>query len=93
MDKPQPKQNVIPARHPAAAPAPARGPFPADADAHVLDRLNALYKYRLLMLTVFVLVLLRNHELGLFVERTAITLALAPVSLRLVIVKVEFALK
>src|SRR5687767_2299643 len=38
--------------------AAAKGLFPADSDTHILDRLNAIYKYRYVVLTVFLLVLL-----------------------------------
>ena len=44
-----------------APPAPrASGPkslFPVDSDAHLLDRLNAIYKYRYVIATVFLLVI------------------------------------
>ncbi len=45
---------------PAKAPprAAAKGLFPTDSDTHVLDRLNAIYKYRYVVVTVFLLVLL-----------------------------------
>ena len=47
-------------------PAPAKSPqrpvgkglFPTDSDTHLLDRLNAIYKYRYIVVTVFLLVLL-----------------------------------
>jgi capsular exopolysaccharide synthesis family protein len=49
------------AQRPPAPPAPrASGPrslFPVDSDAHLLDRLNAVYKYRYLIGAVFLLVL------------------------------------
>ena len=35
-----------------------KGLFPTDSDTHLLDRLNAIYKYRYVAATVFVLVLL-----------------------------------
>jgi polysaccharide biosynthesis transport protein len=49
-----------------ANPAPAKGPqravgkglFNNDSDTHLLDRLNAIYKYRYVVVTVFLLVLL-----------------------------------
>ena len=49
-----------------ATPAPAKsarraadkGLFPTDPDTHLLDRLNAIYKYRYVVVTVFLLVLL-----------------------------------
>ena len=34
------------------------GCFPTDSDTHLLDRLNAIYKYRYVVVTVFLLVLL-----------------------------------
>ena len=47
---------------PAPAKAPQRavgkGLFPTDSDTHLLDRVNAIYKYRYVVLTVFLLVLL-----------------------------------
>jgi capsular exopolysaccharide synthesis family protein len=36
----------------------AKGLFPTDSDTHILDRLNAIYKYRYVVVTVFLLVLL-----------------------------------
>src|SRR5262245_33623545 len=41
-----------------AASRPAKSLFPADSDTHVLDRLNAIYKYRYLAISVFLLVML-----------------------------------
>src|SRR5215208_8333242 len=38
--------------------AAAKGLFPTDSDTHILDRLNAIYKYRYVVVTVFLLVLL-----------------------------------
>jgi succinoglycan biosynthesis transport protein ExoP len=38
--------------------ATSRGLFPADPNTHLLDRLNALYKYRYVAVTVFLLVML-----------------------------------
>src|SRR5687768_15079278 len=35
-----------------------RGLFPVDSDTHLLDRLNAAYKYRYVAVTVFLLVML-----------------------------------
>jgi succinoglycan biosynthesis transport protein ExoP len=32
--------------------------FPTDSDTHILDRLNAIYKYRYVVATVFLLVLI-----------------------------------
>jgi capsular exopolysaccharide synthesis family protein len=44
---------------PPAANSPASRPlFPVDSDAHLLDRFNALYKYRFTAITVFLLVML-----------------------------------
>jgi polysaccharide biosynthesis transport protein len=42
---------------PRRAPA-AKGLFPAESDTHLLDRLNAIYKYRYVVVTLFLLVLL-----------------------------------
>src|SRR5688500_12430509 len=54
-------QNERPA-NPAPAKSPQRvvgkGLFPSDADTQVLDRLNAIYKYRYIGVTVILLVLL-----------------------------------
>src|SRR5687767_7366593 len=36
----------------------AKGLFPADSDTQLLDRLNAVYKYRYVVITLFLLVLL-----------------------------------
>lgn len=51
---------AAPATGPAKAPqrAAAKGLFPTDSDTHILDRLNAIYKYRYVVVTVFLLVLL-----------------------------------
>ena len=38
--------------------ASARALFPVDSDTHLLDRLNAIYKYRYIVITVFLLVML-----------------------------------
>jgi succinoglycan biosynthesis transport protein ExoP len=35
-----------------------KGLFPADSDTHLLDRLNAIYKYRYIVVTVFLLVMI-----------------------------------
>src|SRR5438132_9962524 len=35
-----------------------KGLFPVDSDTHLLDRLNAIYKYRYVVVTVFLLVML-----------------------------------
>ena len=52
-DKPAPSA-------PAKAPqrTVGKGLFPTDSDTHILDRLNAIYKYRYVVVTVFLLVLL-----------------------------------
>ncbi len=57
MDPSQNKPAAAP-RPPAANSVAARGLFPADSNTHVLDRLNALYKYRFVAATVFLLVIL-----------------------------------
>ena len=42
-----------------SSPAAAKhGLFPAESDTHLLDRLNAIYKYRYVVVTIFLLVLL-----------------------------------
>jgi capsular exopolysaccharide synthesis family protein len=47
------------ALRPQAANSPASRPlFPADSETHLLDRFNALYKYRFTAITVFLLVML-----------------------------------
>jgi succinoglycan biosynthesis transport protein ExoP len=54
-------QNERPATPgPAKAPqrAVGKGLFPTDSDTHILDRLNAIYKYRYVVVTVFLLVLI-----------------------------------
>src|SRR4026209_2283400 len=52
-------ENPAPAP-PAKAPhrAMAKGLFPTDSDTHLLDRLNAVYKYRYVVVTVFLLVII-----------------------------------
>jgi len=45
-----------PASRPARA--QAKGLFPADSDTHVLDRLNAIYKHRYIVIAIFLLVIL-----------------------------------
>src|SRR6266576_1247576 len=35
-----------------------KGLFPVDSDTHLLDRLNAIYKYRYVVVTVFLLVII-----------------------------------
>ncbi len=50
-----------PSQRPPASPRPSaakHGLFPADSDTHLLDRVNAIYKYRYVAITVFLLVLL-----------------------------------
>jgi succinoglycan biosynthesis transport protein ExoP len=51
-----------PTQRPPAPPAPRagapKGLFPADSDTHLLDRLNAIYKYRYVIVTIFLLVML-----------------------------------
>ncbi len=52
----QPQRPSAPSR-----PAPSRPPkglFPTDSDTHILDRLNAIYKYRYIAISVFLLVML-----------------------------------
>src|SRR4051812_18592102 len=41
-----------------AAATAARSLFPVDSDTHVLDRLNAIYKYRFIVVSVFLLVMI-----------------------------------
>ena len=48
--------NPAPAKN--AQRAAGKGLFPTDSDTHLLDRLNAIYKYRYVVVTVFLLVLL-----------------------------------
>src|SRR5215210_5587916 len=53
--------NVKPPASAAPRHAPnagAKGMFPVDSDTHLLDRLNAIYKYRYVVVTVFLLVML-----------------------------------
>src|SRR5438874_1767012 len=45
-------------RPPTASSAASRPLFPADSETHLLDRFNALYKYRFTAITVFLLVML-----------------------------------
>ncbi len=45
-------------RQQSASAAAKQGLFPSDSDTHLLDRLNAIYKYRYVVLTIFLLVLL-----------------------------------
>ena len=46
------------ARQSASSAASKHGLFPTDSDTHLLDRLNAIYKYRYVVVTIFLLVLL-----------------------------------
>ena len=55
MDPSQRPSGPPPPRHSSA---PKHGLFPADSDTHLLDRVNAIYKYRYVAVTVFLLVLL-----------------------------------
>ena len=57
-DVTQSKGEIGGVRRPAAAAAAARSLFPADADSHLLDRLNAIYKYRYVAISCFLFVLL-----------------------------------
>ncbi len=52
------KSDVASARRPAAGSAAARSLFPTDTDTHLLDRLNAISKYRFLAATIFSFVML-----------------------------------
>jgi succinoglycan biosynthesis transport protein ExoP len=52
-----PNQNP-PARPAATGGATAKSLFPVDSDTHLLDRLNAIYKYRYVVVTVFTLVII-----------------------------------
>jgi len=54
MDKPKP--STPPSRPPGGS--AVKNLFPIDSDTHLLDRLNAIYKYRFLAGSVFLLVLL-----------------------------------
>jgi capsular exopolysaccharide synthesis family protein len=53
-----PKQPSAPAPRPTPRAAASKGLFPIDSDTHLLDRLNAVYKYRHLLVTVFLVVML-----------------------------------
>src|SRR5262245_39684043 len=57
MESPRPKPAASAASSSRAQSA-AKTLFPADSDTHLLDRLNAIYKYRYLMIGVFALVIL-----------------------------------
>jgi polysaccharide biosynthesis transport protein len=52
---PRPPAPSAPRQQPAAA---AKSLFPTDSDTHILDRLNAIYKHRSVMVAVFALVIL-----------------------------------
>src|SRR6476620_6768531 len=49
---------TAPTARPAASGSAAKSMFPVDSDTHLLDRLNAIYKYRYVVVTVFMLVLI-----------------------------------
>jgi capsular exopolysaccharide synthesis family protein len=51
-------QRPVPASAASGSVSGPRGLFPVDSDTHLLDRLNAAYKYRYVALTVFLLVML-----------------------------------
>src|ERR687895_1353825 len=51
-------QRPVPASAASGSVSAPRGIFPVDSDTHLLDRLNAAYKYRYVALTVFLLVML-----------------------------------
>src|SRR6185503_14686804 len=56
---PSQRPTVTPAaRQSASSAASKHALFPTDPDTHLLDRLNAIYKYRYVVLTIFLLVLL-----------------------------------
>src|SRR5205823_9907371 len=57
MDSQQ-KAFTTPSSRPPQSGGGAKTLFPIDSDTHVLDRLNAIYKYRSLAITVFLLVML-----------------------------------
>ena len=54
----QPKAFTTPSSRPPQSGGGAKALFPIDSDTHLLDRLNAIYKYRSLAITVFLLVML-----------------------------------
>src|SRR5258706_9286271 len=54
----QQKAAALPSARPAAAGGAAKSLFPVDSDTHLLDRLNAIYKYRYVVVTVFTLVII-----------------------------------
>src|SRR5947209_5581805 len=51
------KVPAAPVSRPAPAGGAAKNLFPVDSDTHLLDRLNAIYKYRYIVGTVFTLVI------------------------------------
>ena len=57
MDSQQ-KAFTTPSSRPPQSGGGAKALFPIDSDTHLLDRLNAIYKYRSLAITVFLLVML-----------------------------------
>src|SRR5713226_2738616 len=54
----QQKPPAAPSSRPPQPGGAAKTLFPLDSDTHLLDRLNAIYKYRSLVITVFLLVML-----------------------------------
>ncbi|HTL02948.1 MAG TPA: polysaccharide biosynthesis tyrosine autokinase [Vicinamibacterales bacterium] len=56
MTQPSTPGQSVPARPNAAA--TTKTLFPVDSDTHLLDRLNAVYKYRYVVVTVFLLVII-----------------------------------
>jgi succinoglycan biosynthesis transport protein ExoP len=50
--------NQNPPPRPAQGGATTKSLFPVDSDTHLLDRLNAIYKYRYVVVTVFTLVII-----------------------------------
>ncbi len=62
---PSQRPNAPTAARQSAASAAAKGLFPADSDTHLLDRLNAIYKYRYVIVTIFLLVMLGGHRADL----------------------------
>jgi capsular exopolysaccharide synthesis family protein len=54
----KPSPSAPPTKSQQQAGGTPKGLFPVDSDTHLLDRLNAIYKYRYVVVTVFVLVML-----------------------------------